>query len=80
MRFHDPSGAGYDFLAEQVLLLDALNPQVAARLLGALSNWRRFEPQRAGAMRSALERVLAHPGLSKDCYEIASKSLGKEKE
>ena len=76
VRFHDPSGAGYEFMTDQVLRLDGLNPQVAARLLGSLSHWRKFEPVRAGAMRAALQRVLAHPGLSKDCYEIANKSLG----
>ena len=74
-RFHDASGEGYTFLAEQVLRLDALNPQVAARLLGALSRWRKYEPGRAEKMRAALESVWRKPGLSKDCYEIANKSL-----
>jgi aminopeptidase N len=76
-RFHDASGAGYEFLVDTVLRLDPLNPMVAARLLGALSRWRRYEPGRQALMKQGLERVLAAKGLSKDCYEIASKSLAE---
>jgi aminopeptidase N len=75
-RFHAPDGAGYAFLADQVLALDPLNPQVAARLLGAMSRWRRLEPARQQLVRAELERVLGREGLSKDTYEVASKSLG----
>ncbi len=74
-RFHAAGGEGYEFLAEQILRLDSLNPQVAARLLGALSRWRKYEPARGEKMRAALDGVSRHPGLSKDCYEIAHKSL-----
>ncbi|CAK0772583.1 Aminopeptidase N [Gammaproteobacteria bacterium] len=74
-HFHDLSGAGYTFLTEQILALDPLNPQVASRLLNAVSNWRRYEPRRGAAMREILERVLKQPSLSKDVYEIATKSL-----
>ncbi|MEJ2346990.1 MAG: aminopeptidase N [Gammaproteobacteria bacterium] len=77
-RFHDPSGAGYEFLVDMVLRLDGMNPMVAARLLGALSRWRRFEPGRSAKMRQALATVRAHQGLSKDCYEIADKSLAED--
>ena len=76
VRFHDVSGQGYAFLREQVLALDTANPQVAARLLGTVARWRRFEPVRRSAMRQELERILITPGLSRDIYEIASKTLG----
>ena len=55
--------------------MDRLNPQVAARLLSALGRWRRFDADRQALMRTELERVVAVPGLSRDTFEIASKSL-----
>jgi aminopeptidase N len=73
--FHRGDGAGYAFLADRVLELDPLNPQVAARLLGPMARWRRFDATRQAAMRAQLERIVGRPGLSKDVYEIASKSL-----
>ncbi|CAK0744181.1 Aminopeptidase N [Gammaproteobacteria bacterium] len=76
LHFHAPNGAGYTFLTEQVLVLDPLNPQIASRLLNAVSDWRRYEPVRRAAMHRVLERVLIQPLLSKDIYEIATKSLG----
>ena len=74
-RFHDAAGAGYRFLSEHVLAIDAFNPQSAARLLGAASRWRRLDAGRAALLRGELERIAAAPGLSKDCYEIAKKFL-----
>ena len=73
--FHDPSGVGYEFLADRVLELDPVNPQVSARLVGALGRWRKYDPARQALMKTALERVVASPNLSKDVYEIVSKSL-----
>ena len=73
--FHSPDGRGYRFLAEMVLDADKLNPQVAARLIIPFGRWRRFEPNRAALMHDALKRIVAAPGLSKDVYEQASKSL-----
>ena len=75
LRFNDASGGGYRFLADQVLGVDAINPQTAARLVGPLGRWRRFDGGRAALMRAELERVLSAPGLSKDVFEMASKSL-----
>jgi aminopeptidase N len=75
--FHRADGAGHRFLADRVIELNALNPQVAARMLGAMTRWRRYDAKRAASMRRALERVAAAPGLSKDVYEIASKSLAE---
>jgi aminopeptidase N len=75
-RFHASSGRGYRFLADMTLALDRLNPQTAARLIPALGRWRRFDETRAALMRAELQRVLDQPGLSKDVFEQASKSLG----
>ncbi len=75
MRFHDVSGEGYEFLVEKVLELDRLNPSIAARLLTALARWRKYDSQRQVLMRAQLERVLHATNISKDSYEIASKSL-----
>ncbi|MEL6961435.1 MAG: aminopeptidase N [Pseudomonadota bacterium] len=74
--FHRRDGDGYRFLAEQVIELDRLNPQIAARLLGIFGRWRRYDSERQALMTSELERVLATPKLSRNSYEVASKSLG----
>ncbi|HEX6217948.1 MAG TPA: aminopeptidase N, partial [Sphingomicrobium sp.] len=73
--FHHPSGRGYRFLADMILEVDRINPQVAARQVPSLGRWRRFEVGRAERMRAELERILKTPGLSKDVFEQASKSL-----
>ena len=75
VRFHAADGAGYAFLVDRVLELDPLNPQVAARLLRGMARWRRYDAARQALMRAQLERVTAAAGLSKDVYEIASRSL-----
>jgi aminopeptidase N len=75
--FHAADGSGYAFLADQVIALDKLNPQVAARMLRLMSRWRRYDPVRQQLMQAEFERVLAQPGLSRDVFEIASKSLTK---
>jgi aminopeptidase N len=74
-RFHDPSGAGYRFLADQVLMADGFNPNVAARLVEPLGQWTRYAPELGALMRAELERVIASPGLSKNVFEVASKAL-----
>ncbi len=77
IHFHAPNGSGYQFVADHALHIDTMNPQVAARLVGAFSQWQRYDPARRKLMRAQLERIRNAPGLSKDSYEIASKSLGK---
>ena len=73
--FHDLSGAGYAFLADRVIELDALNPQVAARLVSPLSRWRRYDSERQGLMKTQLERIQRQENLSTDVGEIVGKSL-----
>jgi aminopeptidase N len=73
--FNNADGSGYRFLADQLIALDRLNPQTAAKLLPPLGRWRRFDAGRAELMRAELERIVRTPGLSKDLFEQASKSL-----
>lgn len=74
--FHDPSGAGYRFLADQVLAVDRFNPMVAARLIEPLGGFRRYRPELGTLMKAQLERIVAVEGLSKNVYELASRALG----
>ncbi|MCK5623891.1 MAG: DUF3458 domain-containing protein, partial [Alphaproteobacteria bacterium] len=76
LRFHASDGSGYEFLADRVLELDAINPQVAARLLTPMGRWRRHDAGRQEKMKAQLQCILDHEGLSKDSFEIARKSLG----
>ena len=73
--FHAASGEGYRMIADVILALDPINPQTAAKFVPALGRWRRIEPVRAGLMKAELERVMAAPGLSRDTFEQASRSL-----
>jgi aminopeptidase N len=75
VRFHDVSGAGYAFLADEVIAIDPGNPTTAARLVQPLCAWRRHDPARQALMQRELERVLAMPDLSKNTNEMVSKSL-----
>ncbi len=74
-RFHDPNGAGYRFLADQILSTDAFNPTLAARLMGPLGDHARYRTTLAKQMKAQLERIVAHPGLSKNVAELAAKAL-----
>jgi aminopeptidase N len=74
-RFHDPSGDGYRFLADQILAIDGFNPMVAARLVEPLGGWRRYVPALGSLMRAQLQRIVDTPGLSKNVFELASRSL-----
>lgn len=75
VNFHRADGAGYRFLADQVIVLNKLNPQIASRLLAPLTRWRKYDVGRQGLMKTELERILASGELSSDVYEVVSKSL-----
>jgi aminopeptidase N len=75
LHFHAQDGSGYRFLADNVLQLDAMNPQIASRMVRPLMSWRHYEPIRSGLMKAQLERIQAQAGLSGDVFEIVSKSL-----
>jgi aminopeptidase N len=73
--FHAKNGSGYAFLAEQILALDKLNPQTAARMMAPLGRWKRMDPSRQTLMKAALKTILSDSALSPDVFEIADKSL-----
>ncbi|WP_313518381.1 aminopeptidase N [Pseudomonas sp.] len=75
VNFHAADGSGYRFLAEQIITLNALNPQIAARQLSPLTRWRKYDGARQALMKAELERILASGQLSSDVYEVVSKSL-----
>ena len=77
-NFHAASGAGYDFLAQTIAALDPKNPQMASRLLTPLTQWKKFDPSRQRLMKAALEHLEAKEGLSKDVFEVVTKSLATE--
>jgi aminopeptidase N len=75
VNFHSADGAGYRFLREQILSLNKTNPQVAARLVTPLTRWKAFAAPHGELMRGELQKIADEPGLVKDIYEIATKSL-----
>jgi aminopeptidase N len=74
-QFNRADGAGYDFVAEQVIALDAINPQVAARLMTAFRSWRMLEAGRRVRAEAALARVAAAAHLSADVKDIVERAL-----
>lgn len=75
INFHAIDGSGYQFLAEQILVLDKLNPQIAARQLGAFNSWRQYDARRQELMKNALNSIAEESDLSADVYEIVTKYL-----
>ncbi|WP_456373754.1 aminopeptidase N [Thiolapillus sp.] len=75
VRFHSADGKGYTFLVDKVLQLDSINPQIAARLMRNLARWRHYDNSRQEHARAQLERVAGQSGVSRDVFEVASKSL-----
>jgi aminopeptidase N len=70
-------GAGYDFIIDTVLAIDAKNPQLAARLLSALKSWRVLEPARRALAQAALRRVADAPSRSRDVTDIVQRALAE---
>jgi aminopeptidase N len=75
VNFHAADGSGYEFLADGIIKLDGINHQVAARLVSPFTAYKRYDGARQELMKAQIERILAHPGLSANVYEIVSKSL-----
>mmetsp|Transcript_10941 Transcript_10941/g.16337 ORF Transcript_10941/g.16337 Transcript_10941/m.16337 type:complete len:979 (+) Transcript_10941:26-2962(+) len=73
--FHSEDGEGYKFLGKAIIELDALNPQIAARLLGPFGLWKRYDESRQKLMKAQLEKVLETKGLSPDTFEVASRYI-----
>ncbi|WP_419174828.1 aminopeptidase N [Desulfosediminicola sp.] len=75
VRFHDNSGEGYAFLADRIIQLNEINPQIAARMVSPFTTWRKYDSERQAMMRDQLEKIVSLEGLSRDVYEIVKKSL-----
>ncbi len=77
-HFHNPDGSGYEFIAQHVITLNDMNPQIASRLVRTLMRWKLYKEPCGEKMREQLEVIAAHKNLSKDVYEIVSKSLSRD--
>jgi aminopeptidase N len=75
VHFHSADGEGYRFIADCVLELDKLNPQIAARIAAAFAQWHRYEPSRSLQMKQQLQRISEQDKLSPDTSEIVKLSL-----
>lgn len=75
LHFHEISGAGYEFLADRIIQLNTLNPQIASRLVTPLTRWKKYDNKRQALMRAQLQRISEEQTLSKDVYEVVAKSL-----
>jgi len=75
LRFHAEDGSGYEFITEQVLRLDPLNPQIAARLVSVFNNWKKFTETHKTKINYQLQKIVKTPKLSGDVFEIVSKTL-----
>ena len=78
VSFHARDGSGYRFLAERVARIDRANPQIAARLLAPLTRWRRYDAGRRAAMKDALRGIESSDAISRDVYEVVTKTLQGE--
>jgi len=79
VQFHRADGQGYQWLADLVLELNALNPQVAARIVSQFNSWQQFDPQRQEEILKQLRRIKEAGNLSPDVYEIVSKAIEQAK-
>nr|WP_275856578.1 aminopeptidase N [Sulfurimonas sp. MAG313] len=75
LHFHAVDGSGYQFIADKVLELDVLNPQIASGLAGVYKDYTRLNEKAKGLMKKELEKIIACKDLSKNVYEIISKIL-----
>ena len=75
VNFHAKDGSGYIFLVKQILVLDLLNPRVAAKQMLAFNSWRQYDKRRQDLMKNAILFIAEHECLSSDVYEIATKYL-----
>jgi aminopeptidase N len=75
LHFHAADGSGYAWIAEQVIALDKLNPQVASRLARAFDRWKKYDETRQANARKALESIKAAPGLSGNVGEVVQRAL-----
>jgi len=75
LQFHNATGLGYEFLADTVIRLNTINPQIAAKLAKSFSQWKKLDAKRQALIREQLERIRRTPNLSSDVFEVVDKSL-----
>ena len=73
--FHRADGTAYRFVGNMIAELDAINPQVASRIVSSFNQWKRYEPRRSALMKAELERIASRPTISKDVGEIVERAL-----
>ncbi|MEN8134578.1 MAG: aminopeptidase N [Thermodesulfobacteriota bacterium] len=78
VAFNQSDGSGYEFMAGQIIALDRLNPQTAARIAGCFGRWRRFNEARQDLAKAQLQRIIQTEKISSDLYEVVSRTLGKQ--
>jgi len=76
--FHEPGGAGYAFVAGKIIEIDAINPQVAARMANAFLHWRKLLPSQGQLMKQQIEIIVSTPNLSGDLNELMTASLSTD--
>ena len=74
VNFHRLDGEGYRLLADVVIELNRLNPEIAARIITPLTRWQRFDEQRQALMKAELERIRAEE-LSPNVFEMVERAL-----
>lgn len=75
LHFNAADGSGYEFIASNIIKLDSINPQIAARLANSLSHWKKFDAHRQQLIQAQLMRIQSYESLSKDVMEIVTRSL-----
>ncbi|HSR01732.1 MAG TPA: aminopeptidase N C-terminal domain-containing protein, partial [Methylophilaceae bacterium] len=75
VKFHDPSGKGYTILRDAIIELNAINPQIASRMVTPLREWNRYTPALQALMKQTLQSILDTPKLSNDVFELVNKCL-----
>ncbi len=77
VKFHDPSGKGYAILRDAIIELNAINPQIASRMVTPLREWNRYTPALQVLMKETLQSILDTPKLSNDVFELVNKCLNR---
>lgn len=77
VEFHNPSGSGYEFLADALLEIDSFRPDAGSWLMPQIMQWRRHEPRRRELMRAQLQRIASTDGISSGLYELVNNALAE---
>ncbi|MCP4913179.1 MAG: aminopeptidase N [Oligoflexia bacterium] len=75
VQFHHPTGRGYKLVADKIIKLDSINPQIASRIVTAFNDYKKAPAQAQALMKKELERIVDHKGISKNVYERADNVL-----